>query len=128
MAAVRVRDVSFSKPFDTETSTAPGSSSGAIDRAVVRTAKEGVASTTIPQSRTQPASQVKWSFSGSGTPFSMGFSRFSRRTADSSCVYDHRVTSWPFSSKTIARAVPQPPLPITAIFMVSAPLPSCDEN
>ena len=86
MASVRVREVSFSMPLDTDTSTAPGSSRGARVRAVVRTAKEGVASTTAPQPLTQAGSEVSFSPSGRGTPLSMGFSLCSRRTADSSSV------------------------------------------
>ena len=73
-------------PLDTDTSTAPDSSRGAIVRAVVRTAKDGVASTTAPQPATQEGSEVSRSPSGRETPLSMGFSRFSRRTEDSSSV------------------------------------------
>ena len=86
MDSVRVREVSFSIPLDTDTSTAPGSSRGARVRAVVRTAKDGVASTTAPQPDAQAGSEVSFSPSGRGTPLSMGFSRRSRRTADSASV------------------------------------------
>ncbi len=48
-----------------------------------RTAKEGVATTTSPQPLTAAMSVVSFSSSGRGTPLSMGFSRVSRRTADS---------------------------------------------
>ena len=48
--------------------------------------KEGVATTTSPQPFTAAMSVVSFSPSGRGTPFSMGFSWVSRRTADSSSV------------------------------------------
>ena len=51
--------------------------------AVARTAKEGVATTTRPQPFTAARSVVRFSVSGRGAPFSMGFSRVSRRTLDS---------------------------------------------
>ena len=86
MASVRVREVSFSMPLDTDTSTAEGSNRDATARAVVRTAKDGVASTTTLQFFTHSRSEVNASPSGRGTPFSMGFSRFSRRIADSSSL------------------------------------------
>ena len=83
---MRVREVSFSMPLDTDTSTVPRSSRGAAARAVVRTAKEGVASTTAPQPFTQARSAVSFSSPGRGTPLSMGFSPVSRSTALSSRV------------------------------------------
>ena len=77
-------EVSFSMPLDTDTTTVPGSSSPFRLRAVVRTAKEGVASTTMGQPFTQERSLVRPRASGRGTPLSMGFSCCSWRTLDSS--------------------------------------------
>ena len=74
------REVSFSMPLDTSTTGVPGSACFATCRAVARTAKDGVASTTIWQSFTQAISVVSSSSSGRATPLSMGFSRFSRST------------------------------------------------
>ena len=70
-------------PLDTDTSTVPGSSRSFSWAAVDRTAKEGVATTTRPQPFTAARSEVSFSSSGRGTPFSMGFSRVSRRALDS---------------------------------------------
>ena len=67
-------------PLDTSTTGVPGSACFATCRAVARTAKDGVASTTIWQSFTQAISVVSSSSSGRATPLSMGFSRFSRST------------------------------------------------
>ena len=86
MTWLRRREESFSIPLETETRMVPGSASSLSCFAVDRTAKEGVATTTSPQPLTAAMSVVSFSSSGRGTPFSMGFSRFSRRTADSSSV------------------------------------------
>ena len=101
----------------TETMTVPGASSGATRRAVARTAKEGVASTTKPLWGTVSNSLVTFSSSGRGTPASRGFSRLSQRISASLGSKDHNVTSFPLSSSSRARAVPQPPLPSTVIFI-----------
>ena len=86
MTWLRRREVSFSMPLDTEITMVPGSASCFSLAAVARTAKAGVAITTAPQPFTAPISVVRPIVSGSGTPFSMGFSRVSRSTRDSSSV------------------------------------------
>lgn len=74
---------------------------------------------TAPQSATQARSAVKCIVSGRVTPFSMGFSRVRRSSSAFSGRWDHRVTSCPFSTSSRARAVPQPPLPTTVIFILN---------
>ena len=86
MTWLRRREVSFSMPLDTDTRMVPGSTRSFSLAAVVRTAKEGVASTTSPQPFTQAMSSVRARPSGRGTPLSMGFSWLSRRVWDSSRV------------------------------------------
>ena len=71
-------------PLDTETKTVSASRSGATRCAVLLTAKEGVASTTILQPLTQLKSVVSPSPAGNATPLSMGFSLVSHRMRDSS--------------------------------------------
>ena len=68
-------------PLDTRITGAPGDRKALSCFAVLRTAKDGVASTTAPQSFTLARSVVSSRASGRATPGSMGFSRFSRRVA-----------------------------------------------
>ena len=84
ITSVRVREVSFSTPLDTETMTVPGLTMALSRAAVVRTAKDGVASTTSALSAAADMSEVSFSAPGRGTPLSTGFSRVSRRVLDSS--------------------------------------------
>ena len=61
----------------------PGSIRSFSWAAVLRTAKDGVASTTSPHPFTAAKSVVNFSSSGRATPFSMGFSWVSRKILDS---------------------------------------------
>ena len=131
MTCVSSRKLPFSMPFETETTTVSGSSRGAIFFAVSRTAKLGVARTTSAAPFTQLRSLVSFKSSGIGTPLSIGFSFAARIVSLSCCEKLQSVTSFPFSKSRSARAVPQPPLPTTAIFIVlTVPFilsaPSCD--
>ena len=76
MASVSRLEVPSSMPLATLTSTVPGVTMSFSFRAVVRMAKEGVASTTMSQPAAADMSQVSFKFWGSGTPLSMGFSPF----------------------------------------------------
>ena len=103
----------------------PEVSQGFRVRAVSRTAKEGVASTTRAQSFTALKSQVRFRLSGRRTPLSWGFSRLPAMVRHLSSRRQIMVTSLPFSSSTSARAVPQPPLPTTAVLTWSPPRRKC---
>ena len=114
-------DVPASMPLDTETRTASSRRWGATRSAVARTAKDGDAMTTSFLPATQAGSLLKC-ISGSVTPLSSGFSRVSDSVRASCSWNDHKVTSWPFFTSSRARAVPQPPLPTTAISISVASL------
>ena len=77
--------------------------------------------TTICFPATQAGSLVKC-ISGSVTPSSRRFSRFSDNALVCCSWNDHKVTSCPFFTSSRARAVPQPPLPTTAISISVASL------
>ena len=115
------RFVSRSMPLETVTSTIPGRRYGAIRFPVSRTAKEGLAQTTSSAPSRQPKSPVTARLSGRGTPFSRGFSLVRAISSALAGVRDQRVTPCPLSNSTSARAVPQPPLPNTTVFMRCPP-------
>ena len=120
MTWVMHRAVSRSTPLAADTTTASSRSSGAAILAVSRTAKDGVAITTAPLSRRLSSAALRCSASGSGTPGSLGFSRACSSSALRRAEWDHSVTSCPLSVSSSARAVPQPPLPSTVIFIPAA--------
>ena len=113
--------VTSSMPLVTETRTASGARWGATAASTWRMGKEGVAITTIRQSDTQAGSAEIFSSWGSVTLGSLGFIRLARISAAFSSLLHQRVVSWPFLHRSIERAVPQAPAPMTAVFMAVSP-------
>ena len=121
ITSVRIISVLSSIPLDTSTISCPAATYGAIFFAMLRMDGDAVASTRISFPSTVCSRSVVHRMSpGSFTPGSFDlFSRSSLSMRDSSSRLDHNVTSCPFLLKTLARAVPQLPEPMTPAFAIA---------
>ena len=116
------RCVPRSMPFVTESSGTPSGRYGAASFATACSANDGGANTTSSAFLRQFRSFVICNLTGSCTPGSKGFSLFSFSCSAFLGSCDQSVTVCRFCSSSMARAVPQPPLPSTTMFMPLPPI------